>query len=51
VDDVLRHWPNLPTKLGGMHDIFMWYYVVNARMLYVNMAMGIDTSIVILFSN
>jgi hypothetical protein len=51
VDDVLRHWPYLPTHHGGMHDIVMWYYVVNAWVHCVVVAMGIDTSIVILFSN
>jgi hypothetical protein len=30
-DDVLRRWPDLPTHHGGVHDIVMWYYVVNAR--------------------
>jgi hypothetical protein len=48
LDDVLRHWPDLPTHHGGMHDIVMWYYVVNARMHCVDVAMGIGTLIVIL---
>jgi hypothetical protein len=51
VDDVLRHWPELPTHHGVVHDIVMWYYLVNAWMHCVNEAMGIDTSIVLLFSN
>jgi hypothetical protein len=50
VDDVLRHWPNLPTHHGGLHDTVMWYYVVNVGMHCVNVAMGIGTSIFVLFS-
>jgi hypothetical protein len=51
VDDVLRRWPDLPTHRGGMHDIVIWYYVVNAWIHFVVVAMRIGTSIVILFSN
>jgi hypothetical protein len=51
VDDVLRRWPDRPTHHGGMQDIVMWYYVVNTEMQCVNVAIGIDTSIVILFNN
>jgi hypothetical protein len=51
VDDVLSHWPDLPTHHGGMHDIVMWYYVANAWMHCVDVAMGIGTLIVILISN
>ena len=51
MDDVLRHWLDIPTHHGEMHDIFMWYYVFNAWMYCVVVAMGIGTSIVILFSN
>jgi hypothetical protein len=48
VDDVLNRWPNLPTHHGGIHDIFMWYYVVHAWMHCVYVVMDIDTLIVIL---
>jgi hypothetical protein len=48
VDDVSRHWPDLPVHHGGMHDIVMWYYGFNARMHYVDVAMGIGTLIFIL---
>ena len=48
MDDVLNHWPYLPTHNGGIHDIFLWYYVVNAWMHCVDVTMGIDTLIVIL---
>jgi hypothetical protein len=51
VDDVLSHWPKLPTHCGGMHDIVMWYYVVNAWMHFVDVAMGIGALIIILYSN
>jgi hypothetical protein len=51
VDDVLRCWPEFPNHCGGMHDMVMWYYVANAWMHCVVVAMGIGTSIVILFSN
>ena len=51
MDDVLSRWLDLPTHHGGMHDIVMWYYVVNAWMHCVVVAMGIGTSIAILFSN
>ena len=43
LDDLLRHWLDLPTHHGGIHDMDMWYSRVNARMHYVDMAMGIDT--------
>jgi hypothetical protein len=42
-DDVLRHWPDIPTHHGGVYDIVMWYYVVNVGMHCVDVAMGIDT--------
>jgi hypothetical protein len=42
---VLRHWSDLPSHHGGMHDIIMWYYAVNAGMHCVDVAMGIDTLI------
>jgi hypothetical protein len=32
LNDVLRHFPDLPNHDGGMHDIIMWYYVFNAGM-------------------
>jgi hypothetical protein len=48
VDDVLRHWIDLPIHHGGMHDRVMWYYGVNAGMHCVDVAMGIGTSIFIL---
>ena len=51
MDDVLRRWLDLTMHFGGMHDIVMWYYVVNAWMHCVALAMGIGTSIFILFSN
>jgi hypothetical protein len=51
VDEVLSRWPNLPAHHGGMNDIVMWYYVVNAWIRCVVVAMGIGTLIVILFSN
>jgi hypothetical protein len=50
VDDVLNHWPDLPTHHGGIHDIVMWYYVVNAWMHCVDVTMGIGTLIVILLT-
>jgi hypothetical protein len=50
VDDVLRHWPNLPTQHGGMHDIVMWYYVADAWMHCIDVSIGIVTLIVILLS-
>jgi hypothetical protein len=28
VDDVLNRWLYLPTHHGGIHEIVMWYYVV-----------------------
>jgi hypothetical protein len=43
LDDVLRHWLDLPTHHGGIHDIDMWYSGVNARMHCVDVAMGIGT--------
>jgi hypothetical protein len=51
VDDVLSHCLDLRTHHGGMHDIVIWYYVVNAQMHCVDVAMGIGTLIVILISN
>ena len=48
MDDVLNCWSDLPTHHGGIHDIFMWYYVVNAWMHCVDVTMGIGTLIVIL---
>jgi len=51
VDDVLSHFPYLPTHHGGMNDIVMWYYVSNAWMHFIDVDMGIGTWIVILFSN
>jgi hypothetical protein len=44
---VLRHWLDLPTH-GGMHDIDIWYYGVSVGMHYVDVAMGIGISILIL---
>jgi hypothetical protein len=41
VDDVLSRFQDLSTHHGGMHDIVMWYYVVNAWMHCVDVAMGI----------
>jgi hypothetical protein len=38
-------WQDLPTHHGGMHDIFMWYCVVNAGMHCIDVTMGIDTLI------
>jgi hypothetical protein len=49
VDDVLIRWLDLPTHHGGMHDIVMWYYVVNAWMHSVDVARGIGTLIVIIW--
>jgi hypothetical protein len=48
VDDMLRRYRDLPNHCGGMHDIVMWYYVVNAMMHCIDVAMGFGTSIVIL---
>jgi hypothetical protein len=31
MDDVLRHWPNLPNCHGGMHDLNKGNYEANAR--------------------
>jgi hypothetical protein len=42
-DDVLRCWIDLTTHHGGIHDLHMLYYGVNARMHCVNVAMSIDT--------
>ena len=50
MDDVLNRWPDLPTHRGGIHDIVMWYYVVNAHMHCVDVTMGIGTLIVILLT-
>ena len=49
MDDALSRWP-VPTHHGGIHDIVMWYYVVNAWMHYVDVTMGIGTLIVILLT-
>jgi hypothetical protein len=43
LDDVLRHWLDLPTHHGGIHDIDMWYSGVNARMHCIDVAMSIGT--------
>jgi hypothetical protein len=51
LDDVLSHCPYLPTHYGGMHDIVMMYPIANAWMHCVDVAMGIDTLIIILSSN
>jgi hypothetical protein len=32
LDDVLRHWIDLPTHHGGIHDTKMWYSRINERM-------------------
>jgi hypothetical protein len=45
LDDVRRHWLDLPSHHGGIHDMDMWYFGVNGRMRCVDVAMGIDTSI------
>ena len=45
LDDVLRNWLDLPTHHGGIHDKDMWYSRVNERMHYVDVVMGIGTSI------
>ena len=50
MDDVLICWPYLPTHHGGMHDRVMWYYVVNAWMNCIDVAMGINKLIVILLT-
>jgi hypothetical protein len=50
VDDVLNHCLYLPSHHGGIHDIVMWYYVVNAWMHCVDVTMGIGTLIVILLT-
>ena len=50
MDDVLRRWLDIPTHRGGMHDIFIWYYVVNAWMHCVDVTMGIGTLIIILLT-
>ena len=50
MDDVLNHWLDLPSHHGGIHDMFMWYYVVNAWMHCVDVTMGIVTLIVILLT-
>jgi hypothetical protein len=47
-NNVLRCWLDLPSHHGGMHGIDIWYYVVNAGMHCVDVAMGIDTLMVIL---
>jgi hypothetical protein len=43
LDNVLRHWPDLPTHHGGIHDMNIWYSRVNARMHCVDVAMIIGT--------
>jgi hypothetical protein len=43
LDDVLRHCLHLPTHHGRIHDMDIWYFGVNARMHWVNVAMGIGT--------
>ena len=50
MDDVLNRWLDLPTHHGVIHDIVMWYYVVNAWMHCVYVNMGIGTLIVILLT-
>jgi hypothetical protein len=32
LDDVLRHWLDLPIHHGGMHDLEKWYSEINVRM-------------------
>jgi hypothetical protein len=43
LDDVSRHWIDLPTHHGGIHDIDMWYSRINARMHCRDATMSIDT--------
>jgi hypothetical protein len=40
LDDALRHEIDLPTHHGGIHDIDMWYSIVNARIPCVDVSMG-----------
>jgi hypothetical protein len=47
VDDVLNRCPDLPTHHGGIHDIVVCYYVINAWMYFVDVTRGIVTLIVI----
>jgi hypothetical protein len=46
--DVLKHWLDLPTHHGRIHDIYMWYSKINTRMHCVDMAMYIGTSFYLL---
>jgi hypothetical protein len=41
LDDLMRHFIDLPTHHGGIHDMDMWYSEVNARIHYGYVAMGI----------
>jgi len=40
---VLTHWLHLPNHHGGIHDMDMWYFKVNARMDSIDVVMGIDS--------
>jgi hypothetical protein len=45
LDNMLRCWLNFPTHHSGINNMDIRYFEVNARMHCVDVAMGIDTSV------
>jgi len=48
LDDGFRSWPYIPTHHGGIHDMDILYYGINARMHCVYVVMGISTSVLVI---